>query len=185
MRTPRLAIVCELFERIIENDRFCKYAGLFTVPFFAYQNDAAVKMGSGVLLRIGESHFIATAAHVVNYAIPGAMAPNFCVPLFIGIGPSVTQGIPLSDNGVHRAPDPWDVAAIELNEQSAAVLKRGKRFLNLTFCDIRPSLDPSDGYVVIGYPNDDSTQDHVAKEVSVGLHGYFTVPYQSVLSGRV
>ncbi len=158
-------------------DRYCDEFGRFTVPFFKRKGDAVEQYGSGVLLRVADAHFVATARHVVDEALPQETWPYMeASPVSIGVGPSAPSGIPTSGHGVRRLDEPYDQALIELSPSDVTAFNQEKRFLELGACDLRP-LDIGDLYAVIGYPSVDSTQDPEAREVTAMLHGYFARPY--------
>ena len=63
-------------------DRYCDELGRFTVSFFKRNGSAVEQFGSGVLLRVADAHFVATARHVID-VILGVRHP--CV--ILGVRP--------------------------------------------------------------------------------------------------
>ena len=157
-------------------DRYCDELGRFAVPFFIAMAMPWSNTAAGFCSAWPTVHFVATARHVIDEALPQETWPYMeASPVSIGVGPSTPSGIHLSGHGVRRLGEPYDQALIELNEPDVVAFNLHKRFLELEACDLRP-LDTDDIYAVIGYPSVDSTPDLAAKEVTAMLHGYFTRP---------
>jgi len=51
-------------------DRACKELGRYTVAFYKQDGEAWKTYGSGVLVRVADAYFIATARHVIDDALP-------------------------------------------------------------------------------------------------------------------
>jgi len=159
-------------------DRACKELGRYTIAFFKEERGEWKQHGSGVLLRVADAYFVATARHVIDDALPQTEWPRMEASLVrIGALPGALGGILLNGHGIRRAVDPYyDVALVELRPADAASLQVDKRFLNLSDCDVRP-LDKDDAYLLLGFPGADSIQDATAGETTSMLHGYRTQPY--------
>lgn len=72
-------------------DRYCDELGRFTVSFFKRNGSAVEQFGSGVLLRVADAHFVATARHVIDEALPQETWPFMeASPVSIGVGPIKT-----------------------------------------------------------------------------------------------
>lgn len=173
MDQPSQDASCPLF------DRYIKELGCYTVCFFKREGSRAKPFGSGVLLRIGEVHLVATARHVIDDAIDQERWPYIeGVPIFIGTGERLQNEISVGGHVAHRlAENPYDSALIELNGDDVELLSRRYRFLEMRSCDLRP-LEPDDAYLVLGFPAVDAIVDEEAHATVVTSHGYFTSPYQ-------
>ncbi len=165
-------------ESEINLNRYCKCLEKYTVALFAYQFGAQAKFGTGVLLQVADACFIITASHVAICGVSDGPARGFDgLPLTVATGDQNPAGVPLAWNIIHQIPDPTDIALIELENKQADAIRRDKRFLSLGHFDIRPELDYDDAYVILGYPNDDTITDPVARGSWSAIHGYFTQPY--------
>jgi hypothetical protein len=155
----------------------CDFLGNYTIAFFGYQNGKVLQCGSGVLFRLGDAHFILTAAHVVNLAIPGAIPDFEATPMAAGAGLKASLGVPLDGFRILRAHDPVDLAIIELTDVKATEIKGEKKFLNLSHFDLTHKLPADEIYFILGYPFVESVTDMERKTVEAGIHGFFTTPY--------
>jgi hypothetical protein len=123
-----------------------------TVPILSFR-DRVAQSGSGVLLEIAGTHFLLTAAHVLDLA----MEHGVCLAL-----PPCGESnafLPLNDINVLRTPVPFggrdydqeDVAVCELNPAIVSGLQPLRRFARLY--ETSRSLGFGPGvYMVMGYP---------------------------------
>jgi len=113
------------------------------VPLFAKHGERLAHNRTGVLLAIGDAHFVVTAAHDMEEVAKG----------HIGLYLSPSRGqfaIPLSGRLVGAEPK-IDVAVIELPSNTISELQPERRFLCMSDADWNADATPG-AYVVRGYP---------------------------------
>lgn len=126
---------------------------------FAPRPDKSRAVGSGALLRLVDTKFLVTAAHVGDILVEKA---DELVPVVAPRDGGET--ILLQTKSGHAQGDPYDIALFELADQTVAELERGGfKFLDLASLDIRDGedelghIDPSGGlYLVTGFPTDET-----------------------------
>lgn len=124
-----------------------------TISFFHWRRDPQTneysildKDRTGVLLRIGDGHFILTAAHEIDRIIDEEM--------ILGMSWDDVEKVPIQIRNTDVAltrPDQSDVAAIKLDSEVAETLLR--RHVALTMADLVPNCRASRGiFLITGYP---------------------------------
>ena len=122
--------------------------------FRSLGDDTIEQFGSGVLFRIGKTHFLLTAAHVLDdnkkyeLLIPGERE---IIPLN---GHYAGMRMPESGN---RYDDRYDVAYIRFEDDYVSEINSRLMFLNAQDCDPFDVSAPEDTYLVVGYPAAEST----------------------------
>lgn len=132
---------------------------LATVPIIGIQNELPVPNGSGVLLGIGECHFLVSAAHVLDvatihgftYCLPGAPGESPVhlnrVRVFTSPPP---EGYALTDPEL-RDNDRLDVGVCELTPEIVRQLDPARRFVRLY--EVESSVPSPQGiHLLMGYP---------------------------------
>jgi hypothetical protein len=141
-----------------------------TVSIYGYHQRAVHQNGSGVLLKIGDKHFLLSAAHVIDYTaihgIPYLLSPaEGKEPIPLDRVRACTSPWP-----AHRDPkdpdmrdaDPLDVGFVELNREIVDRLQPARRFAPLQEIDVGERLRLG-CYLLLGYPRQLSVVD-VAKQ---------------------
>lgn len=125
-------------------------------PVFWEGDTEMEHIGSGVLIEIGDAHFLLSAAHVTEQ--------RHKYPLFI---PSKDGFInvfglfiesPLPKTGL-RKDDRSDIACVRLDPKIVRNLHDNLQFLDADDCDLHDVTAPQDVYTVIGYPSRKSGRD--------------------------
>lgn len=139
-----------------------------TMPLYTMQFDKGIQCGSGVLLQIGEEHFLITAAHTFDqlkaagdlplFIISGVIGENL-IPLY-----GITKRTSQTRDPIHRRDDPFDVCVCELTKEIATKVKK-KRFLHLNELDPFDAFDPRSWYMVFGCPTQWNPSDDGGKRV--------------------
>jgi hypothetical protein len=139
-----------------------------TMPLYTMQYHKGIQCGSGILLQIGEEHFLITAAHTFDrlkeandlplFMTSGLIGENL-IPLY-----GVTRRTSQTKDPIHRRDDPFDVCVCEIPKEMAAMVKR-KRFLHLNEVDPFDSFDPRSWYMVFGCPTQWNPSDDDGKRV--------------------
>ncbi len=153
-----------------------------TVPIFRYENSQLLLNGTGVFLRIGDSHFILTAAHVLDASVYRK------IPLSLGPERNGGQGILL--NGVKiwqsdfpekadvndpdaRLADPFDIAFIALTAEQAQSLFNLR--IPITLQELDLAEKPKAGcFLFLGYPGDYAQSSKTVQMASVEFLRYLT-----------
>jgi hypothetical protein len=119
-----------------------------TVPFYAVQNDAIVRDRSGVLLRVGDDHFILTASHDLK-----AIVDNN-IYLYVGWCEEDLAPVPIPDAVFHTSDEEsLDVAIIKLSTDSAKKILSSSKPISLRSV-ARECSDEKAFYLVSGYPKE-------------------------------
>lgn len=119
-----------------------------TLPFYAVQNDQIVRDRSGVFLRIGDDHFILTAAHDLK-----AIVENN-IHLYVGWSEDEAVPVPIHDAVFHTSEEQSrDVAVIKLSHECAKHVASSSRPISLS--QIAQQWPGDDGFfLVTGYPQE-------------------------------
>lgn len=157
---PEGEIWDELFELA---DRAQQVITKYTVCIYVWQKKIKrlAVAGTGVLLRVGDRHFLLSAAHVLDLGfhlkMPMAIQPSLDsvppIPLnFVGRKSSdPSSGMEENDPDL-RDSDPLDISLAELTPDTADKLAIRHRFLTLNDVDPLPPRI-ADGMYVFGYPS--------------------------------
>lgn len=138
-------------------DAFCKRIGAELLPgiakavvpiFGLSEQEQFVQDRTGVLLQVGEGHFLLTASHGLRQYIAH--------PIPLGISPSRAGEPPIHLlNSTFRGIDEHnvDVAVVRLDDEAVQALLPQRRFLRLH--EIDQGTGTSDGlHLVFGYPHE-------------------------------
>jgi hypothetical protein len=129
-----------------------------TIPFWGFFEAGPDLIGSGTLIRIGDKSFVLTAAHVVDEIRT--------TPTHLSTGSPDGDHFPLGQISVatssagkeaDRSDDPFDIAAIELRDDTVARLTTCLRFLSLIDVEAHDDRLPSAHYALVGYPHANPT----------------------------
>jgi hypothetical protein len=118
-------------------------------PIFRQTNSAPEQTGSGVLLQVGDGHFLLTAAHVTEQRSANVLlipSKRGFVNLF---GLFLESPLPPSGS---RKDDNRDVAVVRLSQDLVDRIHDRLLFLDHDDCDLADITKPNDVYTVIGYP---------------------------------
>lgn len=118
-----------------------------TVPVYLESTPAPEHIGSGILIRIGDEHFMFTAAHVADFRSSGALylgGESFPIRMF----GTVTHTKPPHGD---RLRDKVDAALIHLSEETTRHLQ-AHEFLSIGELDVASMPRHDDYYLVAGYP---------------------------------
>jgi hypothetical protein len=151
-----------------------------TVSIYGYHQNAVHQNGSGVLLEIGEKHFLLSAAHVIDFTsihgITYMLSPaegKEPVPLVnFNAGTSALPPHRDPKDPDMRDDDPLDVGFIELNDEIVHRLLPVRRFATLREVDVDNKLKLG-CYLILGYPHKLSTTDSLKQKANA-------VPLRSV-----
>lgn len=125
-----------------------------TTPLFGHFDYKPEQFGSGVLLRIGDSHFLVTAAHVLDHFAAG--------PVYLPVPPGMPEnGIPCrcvkafqsqrhKDGG--RENDNVDIAVAQFTDETARKLSSFMRFITLSDVETNPKRLEGGLLAFVGYP---------------------------------
>jgi hypothetical protein len=153
-----------------------------TVPILKYVDDQLLLNGTGVFLKVGDSHFILTAAHVldsyVHHKIPLTLGPelNGGPPIVLDSGKLWQSDFP--DNADINDPDarladPYDNAFIALTAEHAQSLSNLRRPITLQELDLAEKPKPG-CFLFLGYPGDYARSSRTVQMASVELLRYIT-----------
>jgi hypothetical protein len=119
-----------------------------TVPFYVVQNDRIVRDRSGVLLRVGDEHFLLTASHYLKAKVQNSTY------LYAGWCEETAIPVPLADAIFHTSEEESrDLAVVKLSSESATQLMSSST--PITLLDVaRQCSDEKAYYVVCGYPQE-------------------------------
>lgn len=128
-----------------------------SIPLITAGNGDAAHLGSGMLLRIKDKHFLLTVAHVFDTA--KAAGFRVLLPLNDGSEPSVdvyeiNLRTSVTNDPGHRRDDLYDIAIGELSNAQAARIGRHWRFLTLGELDPFDRQHRESWYLVFGYPEE-------------------------------
>ena len=119
-----------------------------TVPFYAVQNDTIVRDRSGVLLRVGDEHFILTASHNLK-----AIVDND-IYLYVGWCKEDSVPVPIPDAVFHTSEEQSrDVGVIRLSGESSEKITSSSKPISLRNI-ARECPDEQAFYLVSGYPQE-------------------------------
>lgn len=118
-------------------------------PIFREDDSGPQHFGCGVLIKVAESHFLLTAAHVADERHTSTLL----IPSTSGFvnlyGEFVENRLPPSKC---RTDDPTDVCVVGLPEDLVIRLHDELVFLNREDCDLFDETRSGDAYTMIGYP---------------------------------
>lgn len=129
-----------------------------TIPLFAELDGEWMNWATGVLLQVGDKHFILTAAHVFD-AFP--MRP---IPVNITDGVVGNSLFPVGDVTLRRSPtampgrrlkdDPFDICVCDISNETADKIVAGQQFRFLELKEAEPwgENDTHGWYMVLGFP---------------------------------
>ncbi len=120
-----------------------------TVPIYGFQDKQVKQNRTGVLFRIADTHFILTAAHVMQEIIQAR------IPLLADFSTRHKIPIPLVEGWFHMTEekDGRDVAAIAIPPSVVADLPAHRQFL--TLADIETEPESKRGfYLAFGFPTE-------------------------------
>jgi hypothetical protein len=143
-----------------------------TVSIYGYHQNAIRQNGSGVLLQIGDEHFLLSAAHVIDFTsihdIPYLLSPAkgtepVALNKFrVGTSPIPPNRDPKDPN--MRDDDLLDVGFIELNQSIVERLLPVRRFATLREVDVDGGLKRG-CYLILGYPHKLSVTDPLKQKI--------------------
>lgn len=151
-----------------------------TVAFFDEDMLVQRQGGTGVLLTVGDRHFILTAAHVLDlYAERGL--PMFIMPehkgaKLVSLDGAVMYRSEMPDSR-DRLDDPMDVGFVEIMPGIVAELAPSKTFLTLDGVDLRDPFHSKSWYMTVGYPYEVNESDHERRRHDSTLFAYASWPY--------
>jgi hypothetical protein len=146
-QNPNEKVLGEIFEPYLRRPKGS------VCPIFRTNEQGTEQFGSGVLVRIGEHHFLLTAAHVLDDSerydllIPGRDGLKGLNGHFAGMR------MPSSGN---RSDDRYDIAYVKLLKEELGMLHHDLMFLEAHECDTFDAVTAKDTYTVIGYPAEKS-----------------------------
>jgi len=119
-----------------------------TVPILTITNERICHNRTGVLYRIGDRHFVLTAAHKLRAKVENN------TPLYVSVNAENVDPIPLAGaTFVSSDGDERDVAAIYLPPDLAQEIGKNKTFLRHHQIS-HESIQRRTPYVIFGYPGD-------------------------------
>lgn len=140
-----------------------------TVTTVGVQDDKVRHDRSGVLYRIGDEHFILTAAHQLKATV------EWNIPLYVSVNRPDVMPIPLGDARFHSTEeDERDVAAIWLPPDVASEVAKYKDFLGHNQVNLAAD-DHAGPLMFFGYPMawaTDFTTDEHARSVALAFAGH-------------
>jgi hypothetical protein len=118
-------------------------------PIFRDLKSGIEQFGSGVLVRIGDAHFLLTVAHVMDEIETGVLM----IPSKSGFIPlsGLVAGSKLPESGF-RKDDRYDIAYVRLDAEVVSEIHDDFLFLNADDSDAFDETASKDAYTIIGYP---------------------------------
>ncbi len=154
--------------------------GAVTVPFYTEQHGRTMLFGTGVLLQVGDKHFIVSAGHNFD-------ARRMCdLPLWVTDGVLGNRLLPVgqvlirsseTNDPYHRTDELFDIAVCELASEVAAQIAVNKRFLRLIDVDPWDRQEPRSWYMVYGYPTNLSPADEANRSINANAVAFATFIY--------
>jgi hypothetical protein len=117
-------------------------------PLWVLERGKPDLIGSGTLLRVEQTKFLITAAHVIDCALNQALLVGNSSG-FRQIGGFGKLTLPVSGS---RQADRNDTAVIELDEDTASFIEDAKALLPIRCADANDSFSPGKPYAFFGYP---------------------------------
>lgn len=154
-----------------------------TMPLFAHLNDRAEICATGVLLKIGQKHFILTAAHVFDKwkttPIPLNITDGVPGNLLFGIGEVTLRRSPTAQPQKMLRDDPYDTCVCDISQATADRIAAGNRFRFLELSEIDPwdKQDHRSWYMVFGFPGELNKTDPMPKVLGSNAAAYATLLY--------
>ena len=149
-----------------------------TVALFKLVAGIGDFFGSGVLLRIENTHFLVTAAHVAHYfvnkkwVLPSLAAQTLedtIIILAYNRGRLTNTGeLPDRDN------DMLDLGIFELHPMTVERLSQFMRFVTLDQLGLDPAKLTDGIYLVLGYPQSGTDEDEMNQTIEAAILPYFT-----------
>jgi hypothetical protein len=116
-------------------------------PIFRKTRAGLQQFGSGTLIRMANTHFLLTAAHVTDEKLPLMVpAKKGFTELF---GPFAGSRLPESGS---RKDDRYDIAYVRVESDLVSELHDDFVFLNERDCDTFDEAAAKDAYTIIGWP---------------------------------
>lgn len=158
-------------------------ANLHTVPIFDASDKGirrvAKPFGSGVLVCIGQRHYLLTAGHVYDAIVAGTN--DVSIPRLDGgrgVRLKPSQGFTnCLDPSETRKNDFIDMAALELSDEHAALLGR-ERFLPEVAFELSDSMSYGSKYMLYGFPGSSSRAKFFNNTARVKAFQYGTSIYR-------
>jgi hypothetical protein len=130
-----------------------------TMPLFAEDKGQGWLCATGVLLRVCETHFILSAAHVFDNwprPIPLHITDGVNGNQLFGIGEVTLRRSPTSNPADRLIDDPYDVCACEISHATAErICAAGAfKFLELSGVDPGDQQNARSWHMVLGFPGD-------------------------------
>jgi len=154
--------------------------GAVTIPFYTEQRGRTILFGTGVLLQIGDKHFIVSAGHNFD-------ARRMCdLPLWVTDGVPGNRLLPVgqvvirsseTNDPYYRTDESFDSAVCELSSEVAAQIAVNKRFLRLIDVDPWDRQEPRSWYMVYGYPTSLSPPDEQTRSIGSAAVAFATFIY--------
>jgi hypothetical protein len=140
----------------------------FTVPFFDELNGDQAQGGTGVLVQVGEWHFILSAAHVLDVHSRDK-SPIYVMGSERGARLISLDGAELFTSympagGKRNIDDPMDSGFLALTPEIVSQLLPSKTFLPLTKIDINDSWNAQNVYLTLGCPCELNRTDYTTRE---------------------
>jgi hypothetical protein len=170
-REQRQQFIRKEWDRMLDE---CADLNRTTVQVFGYQEGKFVPDRTGVLFRVGESHFVITAAH----SLADIAAHN--IPLFLPPSQQDAPPISLSGKTVCTKDASVDIAVLELPQSVVAQLLPIHTFLGMLDVDLR-SESSTGLYFILGYPS--SYTEVTAEAVRTKVLRYDTYNYSDGTDG--
>jgi hypothetical protein len=151
-----------------------------TVALFRHVSGEADHYASGVLLQVGGTRFLVTAAHVSDeFCCEQWKQIFFGTASFDDLIPVITVNFARSkkQNDPNREDDPLDLAVYELRPDIADRLSVFMRFLTLNDLELDPDKLKDGQYLVVGYPAFRAEKDEMDETIVAEVLPYFTGLY--------
>ena len=151
-----------------------------TVALFRHASGDADHYGSGVLLQVGGTRFLVTAAHVSDeffcerwrQIFFGTLDGDELIPVL-----TVRYCRSKKQTDLNREDDPLDLAVLELRPDIADKLSAFMRFVTLSKLELDPDKLKDGRYLVLGYPEFRADKDVMDQTIVAQILPYFTGLY--------
>lgn len=151
-----------------------------TIAFFGERDRKQIQSGSGVLITVGERHFVLSAAHVLDLHsrrhIPLWVMPDEIGKKVVSLDGAKLYTSELPANG-DRRDDPIDAGFLELTPKIVSELVSSKAFLPLRDIDAWDPFYQRSWYMTVGYPYEVNITDHDNRAHTSTLFAYASWPY--------
>lgn len=146
----------------------------YTIQIFEKQNELIELLGTGILIKVKQRHFLLSAAHVLEIE----KLKNIRIPLSLkeigGLG-KIKMLSASKDHVRSRDDDKIDLSIVELEKQIWSKLKATFKFLDVKDIELEHKIErDSLKYLVFGYPGIDTFHNELTSRIESKAFAYLT-----------